>query len=191
MLTLVPPPAPEWVEVAPGLKCRFRHGPSEAMVFARRFARQAMEADDRNDPQFAFVVGCVVWGLLEWDGVGAPAPVPPDDVLNGPAKALAAWREAHPAPEGNAPVTADNVTALLRQNPAIYDAIDRTYVETIMRAAAEKKGSGPSPSGISPNGGPPSATPAATAPNAPIANTTPAPKRGRRSGASSKAAPAS
>ncbi|MFN7110324.1 MAG: hypothetical protein ACK4M2_01710 [Brevundimonas sp.] len=190
MLTLVPTPAPEWVDVAEGLRCRFRHGPSEAMVFARRFARQAMEADDRNDPQFAFVVGCVVWGLLEWDGVGAPAPVPPDDVLNGPAKALAAWRAANPAPEGNAPVTAEYVTALLRQNPAIYDAIDRTYVETIIRAAAEKKGSRPSPNGISAEG-PPSATPAASAPNAPIANTTRTRRRGKGSGASSKAAPGS
>jgi hypothetical protein len=190
MLTLVQPPAPEWVEVAPGLKCLFRHGPSEAMVFGRRFARQAMEADDRTDPQFAFVVGCVVWGLLDWDGVGAPAPVPPDAVLNGPAEALAAWREANPPPGGNAPVTAENVAALLRQNPAVYDAIDRTYVESIVRAAAEKKGSGPSPNGIS-AAAKPSAKRAATAPNAPTANTSPAPRRARRSGASSKAAPAS
>lgn len=190
MLHLVQPPAPEWVQVVPGLKCRFRHGPSEAMVFARRFARKAVEEDDRTDPQFAFVVGCVIWGLLEWDGVGAPAPVPPDDVLHGPSEALAAWREANPAPEGNAPVTADYVAALLRQNPAVYDAIDATYVETIVRAAAEKKGSGPSPNGISAEAKP-SVTPAATAPNAPTENTTPKPKRARRSGASSKAAPVS
>ena len=190
MLQLAQPPAPEWVDVAPGLKCLFRHGPSEALVFARRFARQAVEADDRADPQFAFVVGCVVWGLLEWDGVGAPAPVPPADVLNGPADALAAWQAANPAPEGNAPVTAEYVAALLRQNPAVYDEIDRTYVESIVRAAAEKKGSGLSPNGTS-AGVPPSATPAATALNARTANTSPAPKRARRSGASSKAAPAS
>lgn len=190
MLQLVQPPAPEWVQVVPGLKCLFRHGPSEALVFGRRFARQAVEADDRTDPQFAFVVGCVVWGLVDWDGVGAPAPVPPDEILNGPAEALASWREANPAPEGNAPVTADYVAALLRQNPAVYDAIDRTYVESIVRAAAEKKGSGPSPNGTS-AGVPPSAKPAATAPNAPIASTSPALKRARRSGASSKAAPAS
>ena len=187
MVQLVLTPAPEWVDVADGLRCRFRHGPSEAMVFARRFARTAMEADDRNDPQFAFVVGCVVWGLLEWDGVGSPAPVPPDDVLNGPAEALAAWRADNPAPEGNAPVTAEYVTALLRQNPAIYDEIDRTYVETIVRAAAEKKGSGRSPTGTS-TAAPPSARPAATARSAPTAKTTLAPRRVKGSGRSPKAA---
>ncbi|TFW14428.1 hypothetical protein EGY25_04340 [Brevundimonas intermedia] len=160
------------------------------MVFARRFARTAMEADDRNDPQFAFVVGCVVWGLLEWEGVGSPAPVPSDDILNGPVEALAAWREANPAPEGNAPVTAEYVTALLRQNPAIYDEIDRTYVETIMRAAAEKKGSGRSQTGTS-TAVPPSARPAATAQSAPTAKTTRAPRRAKGSGRLPKAAQAS
>ncbi|GAA0197904.1 hypothetical protein GCM10010203_56130 [Actinomadura yumaensis] len=190
MLRLEHPRAPEWIDLAPGVRGRFRYGPSEALVFARRFMRQALEADDRTDPHFAFVVGCTVWGLLEWDGVGAPAPVPPDDVLNGPAEALAAWRDANPPPEGNAPVTADYIAALLRHNPAIYAEVDDRYVTSIFLAGEEKKGSGPSPNGISAEA-PPSATPAATAPNAPIASTSPAPKRARRSGASFKAAPAS
>lgn len=185
-----PPPTPDWTELAPGIRGRFRVGPSEAIVYGRRFARRAIEADDRTDPQFAFVVGCAVWGLVEWDGIGHPAPVPPEDVQNGPEAALAAWREANPAPEGVAELTADNITALLRHRPDIYDRIDRTYVDSIMRAAAEKNASGSSPSGTS-AGGAPSVTPAATAPSVPIAKTTRAPKRDRKSGRSSKAAPVS
>lgn len=187
---LTAPPAPEWLDLAAGIRGRFRHGPSEAMVFARRFARAAVEADDRTDPQFAFIVGCVVWGLIEWEGIGHPAPVPPQDVQDGPAEALAAWREANPLPPGPADLTADNVSALLRQRPDIYDRLDATYIETIMVAAAEKKGSGRSPNGTS-VAAPPSATPVATAKSAPIGKTTRAPKPVRKSGRSSKAAPAS
>ncbi|PZU62316.1 MAG: hypothetical protein DI552_00150 [Brevundimonas sp.] len=190
MFQLAAPQHPEWLDLAPGIRGRFRVGPSEAIVFARRFSRRAVEADDRTDPQFAFVVGCVVWGLVEWDGIGHPAPTPPDDVLNGPADALAAWREANPPPPGVADLNADNVTALLRHRPDIYDKVDRTYVDSIMRAAAEKNASGSSPSGTS-AGGKPSVTPAATAPSAPIAKTTRARKRASGSGPSSKAAPAS
>lgn len=185
-----PPPPPDWTELAPGIRGRFRIGPSEAIVYGRRFARLAIEADDRTDPQFAFVVGCAVWGLIEWDGIGHPAPIPPEDVLNGPAEARAAWRADNPPPDGVAPLTADNVTALLRHRPDIYDRIDRTYVDSIMRAAAEKNASGSSPSGTS-AGGKPSVTLAASAPSARTGKTTPEPKRGKRSGRSSKAAPAS
>lgn len=190
MLQLTPARAPDWVDLAPGLRGRFRYGPSEALVFARRFARKAVEEDDRTDAQFAFVVGCVVWGLIEWDGIGAPAPVAPDEILNGPAEALAVWQGENPAPEGNADLTAENVALLLRQNPPIYDLIDLTYVAEIVRAAAEKNGSGLSPNGIS-AGAKPSVTPAATAPNAPTENTSPKPKRAKRSGKSSSPAPAS
>ena len=165
MFQLAAPQPPEWHDLAPGLRGRFRVGPSEAIVFARRFARLALEADDRTDPHFAFVVGCVVWGLIEWEGVGDPSGEP-------------------------APLTADNVTALLRQCPDIYDRIDRSYVADIMRAAAEKNGSGSSPNGTS-AGGRPSAKPAASAPSARTGKTSPARKRGKGSGRSSKAAPAS
>lgn len=156
---------PKWIDLAPGIRGLFRHGPSEAIVSARRHARMVMEADDRNDPEFAFITGCVIWGLVEWEGVGA---------VEGEG-------------EGVADLTADNVVALLRQRPDIYDKLDRTYVQSIVAAAAEKKGSGRSPTGTSTEV-PPSATPAATAPNVPTAKTTRAPKRGNGSGRSSKAA---
>ncbi|VDC51439.1 hypothetical protein [Brevundimonas mediterranea] len=156
---------PKWVDLAPGLRGLFRHGPSEAIVSARRHLRMVMEEDDRSDPEFAFVTGCVIWGLVEWEGVGA---------ADG---------------DGVADLTADNIVALLRQRPDVYDKLDRTYVQSIVDAAAEKKGSGRSPTGTSTEV-PPSATPAATAPNAPIAKTSRAARPAKRSGRSSKAAPA-
>lgn len=154
---------PKWIDLAPGIRGLFRHGPTEAMVSARRYMRMMMEADEPGDPEFGFVTGCVIWGLVEWEGVGA---------VGG---------------EGVADLTADNVVALLRQRPDIYDKLDRTYVQSIVDAAAEKKGSGRSPTGTSTEV-PPSATPAAIAPNVPTAKTTRAPKRGNGSGRSSKAA---
>ncbi|QYC10563.1 hypothetical protein [Brevundimonas nasdae] len=180
---------PKWIDLAPGIRGLFRYGPSEAIVSARRHARMVMEGDDRSDPEFAFITGCAIWGLVEWEGVGHPAPVPSADVAHGSPEALAAWIEANPPAEGVADLTADNIVALLKQRPDIYDKLDRTYVQSIVDAAAEKKGSGRSPTGTSTEV-PPSATPAGTAPSAPIAKTTRAPKRGKRSGQSSKAAPA-
>lgn len=156
---------PKWIDLAPGIRGLFRHGPTEAMVSARRYMRMMMEADDPSDPEFGFVTGCVIWGLVEWEGVGA---------VEG---------------EGAAELIADNVVALLRQRPDIYDTLDRTYVQSIVDAAAEKKGSGRSPTGTSTEV-PPSATPAATAPNVPIAKTSRAARPAKRSGRSSKAAPA-
>ena len=155
---------PKWIDLAPGLRGLFRHGPSEAIVSARRHLRMVMEEDDRSDPEFAFVTGCVIWGLVEWEGVGA---------ADG---------------DGVADLTADNIVALLRQRPDVYDKLDRSYVQSIVDAAAEKKGSGRSPTGTSTEV-PPSATPAATAPNAPIGKTTPAARRVKESGRSRKAAP--
>ncbi|MFW2345689.1 MAG: hypothetical protein ACN4EU_10330 [Brevundimonas mediterranea] len=156
---------PKWVDLAPGLRGLFRHGPSEAIVSARRHLRMVMEEDDRSDPEFAFVTGCVIWGLVEWEGVGA---------ADG---------------DGVADLTADNIVALLRQRPDVYDKLDRTYVQSIVDAAAEKKGSGRSPTGTSTEVLP-SATPAATAPNAPIGKTSRAARLAKGSGRSSKAAPA-
>ncbi|WP_291535554.1 hypothetical protein [Brevundimonas sp.] len=156
---------PKWIDLAPGIRGLFRHGPSEAIVSARRHLRMVMEQDDRSDPEFAFVTGCVIWGLVEWEGVGA---------ADG---------------DGVADLTADNIVALLRQRPDVYDKLDRTYVQSIVDAAAEKKGSGRSPTGTSTEV-PPFATPAATAPNAPIAKTSRAARPAKRSGRSSKAAPA-
>lgn len=164
MFQIAAPVPPEWIELAPGLRGLFRHGPSEAMVSARRHARMVMEADDRSDPEFAFITGCVIWGLVEWEGVGA---------TEG---------------EGAADLTADNIVALMRQRPDIYDHLDRTYVQSIVDAAAEKKGSGRSPIGTS-TAAPPSATPAETVPSAPTVKTNRAPRRVKRSGRSPKAAP--
>lgn len=180
---------PKWIDLAPGIRGLFRHGPSEAIVSARRHSRMVMENDDRSDPEFAFITGCVIWGLVEWEGVGHPAPVPPEDLAQGAPEALAAWIEANPPAEGVADLTADNIVALLRQRPDVYDKLDRTYVQSIVDAAAEKKGSGRSPTGTSTEVLP-SATPAATAPNAPIAKTSRAARPAKGSGRSSKAAPA-
>lgn len=162
-MRLVAVAEPEWIDLAPGIRGRFRHGPTEALVFARRFARTAVEMDDRADPEFHFIAGVLIWGLLEWEGVadseGAPAPV-----------------------------TADNVLALLRQRWDVFDAANAGYVEGVVRMDAEKNESGPSPSGTS-AAAPSSATPAATAQSAPTASTTPKPKRARRYGKSSNPAP--
>lgn len=165
MYQLVAHKEPTWLDLAPGIRGRFRHGASEALVFARRFTRAALELDDRADPEFYFIAGCVVWGLIEWEGVG--------DAEDQPA-----------------PLTADNVVALLSQRWDVFDEANGAYVEAIMALAAEKNASGSSPSGTS-AGGKPSVTPAAIAPSAPIAKTTRARKRGSGSGPSSKAAPAS
>lgn len=165
MFQIAAPVPPKWIDLADGIRGLFRHGPSEAIVSARRHARMVMEADDRSDPEFAFITGCAIWGLVEWEGVGA---------VEG---------------EGGADLTADNIVALLRQRPDIYDRMDKTYVQSIVDAAAEKKGSGRSQTGTS-TAAPPSATPAVTERSAPTAKTTRAPRRAKGSGRSPKAAPA-
>ena len=151
MFKLAPTPDAGWEDVAPGIRIQFRHAPAEALTSGRRHVRRVVEADPTADPEFHFVCGIAAWGAVAWEGIGA---------VDG---------------SGLAEVNADTVTALLRQRIDIYDAIDRLYVEPVLKVDAEGNGSGPSPSGISAEAHP-SATPAtASAPNAPTGSTNPDP----------------
>lgn len=165
MFQLAATPEPRWEDVAPGIRIQFRYGPAEALTFGRRHVRSVIRANDTVDPEFHFVCGVAAWGARAWEGVGGET----GDSL--------------------APLTIDNLTALMSQRPDIYDEIDRLYVEPILKVQAEGNGSGPSPNGTSTEA-PTTATPApASAPTAPTGSTSPRVKRGKGSGPSSKAAP--
>lgn len=114
----------DWRDVAPGIRFKLRFGPTEARNAARRHVREVMKADPDADAEFAFVVGCLLWGAVEWEGVGAPAP-------DGEVEGEAATVEL-------AELNAGNLTALLRQRPDIYDDLDRSYVDEVVEALAEK-----------------------------------------------------
>lgn len=149
MYALSGPREPEWRDFEPGIRLQLRFGPSQALTFGRRHLRATLKADDRTDPEFAFVVGILIWAVTAWEGVGPPAPVPPPEIAEGPAEALTAWEAENPAPEGPAPLTADSLTMLLSDRTDIFDALDRTYVEAVLKVRDEKNGSGPSPRGTS------------------------------------------
>lgn len=108
-------PEPEWRDVAPGIRFKFRFGPTEALGAARRAARAAAKADPKADTYVAFVAGAVIWGVTEWDGIGAEGA------------------------EGAAPLTPELMTALLRQRPDIFDDVDEFYISPLMALLSEKK----------------------------------------------------
>lgn len=119
MFRIEVPPADRWLEVsADGLKLLVRFGPSEALTFARRHARMMLAANDRTDPEFAFVAGIAIWAVIDWQGVGGP-----DLDSDEPA-----------------PLQADGLIALLRARPDVYEAFDRDYVDGVLAARDEKKG---------------------------------------------------
>lgn len=141
MHQLSAPKAPEWRDVADGIRVRLRYGPTEARNAARRHVRAVMEKEPTADPQFAFVVGCLIWGVVEWEGVAAPLPPMPE------GETADSWAAQNPPTP--AELTPEHLDALLTQRPDIYDDLDLSYVEEVVAALAEKKGSRPSPSGIS------------------------------------------
>lgn len=158
MFQLAATPEPRWEDVAPGIRIQFRHAPAEALTSGRRHVRRVIEADATADPEFHFVCGIAAWGAVAWEGIGAV------DGL-GPAE-----------------LNAGTLTALMRQRIDVYDAVDRLYVEPVLKVDAEGNGSGPSPSGISAEA-PDTATPApASALTAPTGSTNPDPTPASASG---------
>ena len=166
MFQLQPPREPEWRTVAEGIRFRFRFGPTEALNAARRSVRAALRLDEAADADFAYVAGAVIWGVVEWEGIGLPAPA-----------------------EGTAPLIPENVVGVLSQRPDIFDDVARFYVDPLSELLSEKKGSSPSPNGIS-AAGPDTARPVpSSAKPAPTPSKPRARKRATGSGAPSKAAP--
>lgn len=138
MYQIAPLPAPVWRDYAPGIRIQLRFGPTEARASAQRYVRGVLEADPSADFFFAFAVGCILWGAVAWEGVGAPA-----EPVEG---------DAQPDPDSPvvpAELNAEMLTLLLQQRPDIFDDLETFYVGTIINALLEKNGSGPSPSGIS------------------------------------------
>ena len=158
MFQLAATPEAGWEDVASGIRIQFRHAPAEALTSGRRHVRRVVEADPTADPEFHFVCGIAAWGAVAWEGIGA---------VDG---------------SGPAELNADTLTALMRQRIDVYDAVDRLYVEPVLKVDAEGNGSGPSPSGIS-AAALDTATPAtASAPSAPTGSTSPGPTLDTASG---------
>lgn len=153
MFRIEPNRDPAWRDVAEGIRMQLRFGPTEARNAGRRHVRDVMKADPDADGEFAFVVGVLLWGVVAWEGVGAPLP----DGAEGAAAAEVAE------------LNAENLSALLRQRPDIYDDLDRSYVDEVVEAMSEKNASRPSPNGTSAEAQP--TAPAATGPAARNAST--------------------
>lgn len=167
MLNLQPIAPPDWMDVPFGVRLLLKPADAVMLTAGRVAARNASEAgaDDRES-DFAFLAACVQWGLLEWEGVG----------------------------EGDdpAPINADTVARLLRQNVAIHDHLDREYLLPVLLREAEKNAFAPSPNGTSAGASPIATPPAGGA--ATSASTTKTPRkrtRGKGSGKSSKGAASS
>lgn len=136
MLQLTPQREPEWFEAIPAsapvkgqpkpsaVRIRFRFSPTEALNAARRYVRTVIAAEPTAESDFAFVAGALIWGALEWEGVGD-------------------------ADGAVAPLTAENLIALIRQRPDAFDRCAGFYVDPLMRLLSEKNGSGSSPKGTS------------------------------------------
>lgn len=127
MYRVEPAPPPAWRDVAPGIRVQLRFGPTEARNAGRRHVRDVVREDEAADVEFAFVVGVLLWGVIAWEGVGAPLP---DDGQSDDT--------ASDAEPDIAELNAANLTALLRQRPDIYDDLDRFYVDPVLQALSEK-----------------------------------------------------
>ena len=178
MFQLTPQPKPSWQTVAPGIRLELRHGPVEAMVFARKHVRDVLKADPTSDWEFALVCGMAIWSVTAWDGVGTEGSDEP------------------------APLTADNLVALLRQHGKVYDAVDDLCLAPALALEAEGNGSGVSSNGTSMqapasakdaeiSGSPaPTVRPGSMESSAPMSSTSLEPKPETASGPSSDTAPA-
>lgn len=157
---------PVWMDVAEGISILLKPAHTETLNAARRQMQTAMRAEDGSDREFAFVQGALIWGALDWRGIG-------DATGSGPLA-----------------MTADGLTRLLRQRPDIYRRIDADYIGPVFDMAAEKKGSSLSLTGGSGATGTATARPApASAKRARSRSTPPKPTRATGSGASSTPAP--
>lgn len=126
------PSPPKWHDVAPGMRIKFRFGPTEALNAARRGARLSALQEGVVDPEFAFVAGAAVWGAVEWEGFGDPD-----------------WQGEDLAECPPAPLTSENLVLVLQGMPDVFDSVAEFYVDPLMELLAEKNGSGPSPNGTS------------------------------------------
>lgn len=125
MLTLTPDLKPDWLTVAEGVRLLLKPAESTTMLAGRAAAGEVITSGGAPaDAEFAFTAASVIWAALDWEGVG--------DAAGNPA-----------------PLTPENLTRLLAQNPAVFDKIDRAYVVPMLMRDAEKNGSSPLPSGTS------------------------------------------
>ena len=129
---------PHWLDLLPGVRVKVRPITVASMLVAREVVGQVYRDEDQTDANarasIALVHELARRGIVEWEGVGNA--------------------EGEPAP-----VTAENIDALLGHWPA-YDALDALYVTPALRRAEEKNGSSNSPDGTSAEA-PNTATPAA------------------------------
>lgn len=172
MLEIAPTPDPEWFEIAGGARMLMRPADSVMLEAGRMESmRAAREGQKPADVDHAHLVGCVVWGVIEWEGVA----------LQGSTEL--------------APITFETVSPLLRQHLAVRDKLDRDYVIPLLLREMEKNASAPSPNGTS-TGAPTTAPQPAGSDAGPAADSAdtmksgPKPSRGKRSGRSSGAAAA-
>ena len=117
--------APEWLELAPGLRLKVAPLTTALMVSARADATLEALPEDASQEQLALAMAKAVArrAVLDWEGVG-------DDA-------------------GNAvPVTPDSIDALLEIWP-VFEAFQTQYVARGLLLDAEKNASAPSPSGPS------------------------------------------
>jgi hypothetical protein len=126
MLRLSTDREPFWLDLALGVRARFRPVTIAMILVARAAAAAAFKPDD-DDAQVlasvAFTRSIAHAGLIEWEGVGD---------ANG--------KPVEPLP--------DAIDALL-EHWQLFDAIDRLYVGPALIGADEKNASSPLPSGIS------------------------------------------
>lgn len=132
------PSDPFWLDLIPGVRLRVWPITVASMLVAREAVSKVYRGDDQTDvaarASIALVHELARRGIAEWEGVGNA--------------------EGEPAP-----VTVENIDALLDHWPA-YDALDALYVAPALRRAEEKNESSNSPDGTSPEE-PNTATPAA------------------------------
>lgn len=131
-------PDPEWLDLLPGVRARFK--PLSTSMFIRARARSwavvraadlpeerdGVDPDAMEDIQYrarrALVESVARDGLVEWDGV------------------LEAGNPVAPTP--------DLIAALL-DNYSAFESIERKYLGPLLEAEAEKNASSPSPGGSS------------------------------------------
>jgi hypothetical protein len=126
MLKLTFDREPFWLDLAAGVRVRFRPITVAAILVARQAAAEVLKADDVEATTMAglaFTRSLARAGILGWEGVG-----------NAEGEPV----EASP----------ENVDAFLDLWP-IFDAIDRRYVAPALIGLDEKNGSSLSPNGIS------------------------------------------
>jgi hypothetical protein len=126
MLKLAFDREPFWLDLAAGVRVRFKPITVAAILVARQAAAEVLKADGEDTTTMAglaFTRSLARAGVLEWEGVGNADGEP-----------------VEPSP--------GNIDAFLDLWP-IFDAIDRLYVAPALIGLDEKNGSSLSPNGTS------------------------------------------